>query len=202
MTRYFVTWLLLFYSIITLHSQNKQDTYKLLTDKSAIIWEGKKLLGTHTGNVKFTSGTLQVNNININGGEFTVDMTTITDTDLDDKEYNAKLVNHLKSEDFFNIAKYPKSYFKITKAEPYSDIENKNINFKIYGEMKIKGIKNPIEFPAIIRFDNDGIFARAKFTIDRTKWKIKYKSASIFSDLGDKFIYDDIGFEMNLYFEK
>ncbi|OGU12401.1 MAG: hypothetical protein A2X61_04565 [Ignavibacteria bacterium GWB2_35_12] len=183
-------------------SQKDVDSFKLLPEKSTIEWEGKKVLGSHIGNIKFLSGFLKMKNNLVAGGEFVVDMTTIANTDLDDKEYNAKLVKHLKSEDFFNVSKYKKSFFKITKSEPYKDSENSNINFKIYGDMTIKGIKKPISFPAIIRFEENGIFGRAKFTIDRTKWNIKYKSSSIFSDLGDKFIYDDIWFKMDLYFSK
>lgn len=198
----FLFYFLIIIPLINLLAQVKTDTLNIQKDKSIIIWEGKKLLGTHTGNVQFDSGTLKVRNNSIIGGEFSVDMRTITNTDIDDKEYNEKLVNHLKSEDFFNVSRYPKSFFKITKIEKYNDPENKNINFKIYGDMKIKGIMNPVEFPAIIRFEENGIFGRAKFKIDRTKWKIKYKSASIFSDLGDKFIYDDIGLELNLFFSK
>ena len=30
------------------------------------------------------------------------------------------------------------------------------------------------------------------FTIDRTKWGVNYGSKSVFDDLGDKFINDDI----------
>lgn len=183
-------------------SQKNVDSFNLLPDKSKFEWEGKKVLGAHNGIVKFLSGSLQTKNNLMSGGEFVVDMTTISNTDIEDKEYSDKLVKHLKSEDFFNVPKYQKSFFKITKIEPYIDTENSNINFKIYGDMKIKGIKKPISFPAIIRFEDNGIYARAKFSIDRTKWKIKYKSASIFSDLGDKFIYDDIWFKMDLYFSK
>ncbi len=183
-------------------SQKDVYSFSLLTDKSTIEWEGKKVLGAHNGNVNFLSGFLKIKNNMITGGEFVVDMTTIINTDIDDKEYSDKLVKHLKSEDFFNVSKYKKSFFKITKAEPYKDKGNSNLNFKIYGDLTIKGIKKPISFPAILRFEDNGIFARAKFAIDRTKWNIKYKSNSIFSGLGDKFIYDDIWFEMDLYFGK
>ncbi|MBI5324136.1 MAG: YceI family protein [Ignavibacteriae bacterium] len=183
-------------------SQKNSESYKLLTDKSTIEWEGKKVLGSHIGNVKFESGFLNVKNNLITGGEFVIDMKSITNTDIEDKEYKDKLITHLKSDDFFNVSKYTKALFKITKVEQFKDDENSNINFKIFGDMTIKGIKNPISFPVIIRFEDKGIFARAKFSIDRTKWKIKYKSASIFSDLGDKFIYDDIWFKMDLFFSK
>jgi polyisoprenoid-binding protein YceI len=40
------------------------------------------------------------------GGTFTVDMTSLTATDLQG-EYQGKLNGHLKSEDFFELKKYP-----------------------------------------------------------------------------------------------
>jgi hypothetical protein len=44
--------------------------------------------------------------------------------------------------------------------------------------------------------------ATATITIDRTKWNIVYKSKSVFSTLGDKFIYDDITFDVDLTLKK
>ena len=44
--------------------------------------------------------------------------------------------------------------------------------------------------------------ASAELNIDRTKWDIKYKSGSIFKDLGDKAILDEIKFEIFLVSDK
>jgi polyisoprenoid-binding protein YceI len=178
------------------------DTYNLEIGKSSLEWEGKKLVGTHNGTVKLISGFLKVSDNEIKGGEFKVDMTTITDKDLDDKEYNAKLVNHLKSEDFFNVLKYPKAVFKITKAEKYKDPANTNYNYKIFGNMTIKNITNPISFFANIGLKGNAVSARTKLTLDRTKWGIKYKSKNFFENLGDKFIYDDFVLWLELTFSK
>jgi hypothetical protein len=40
------------------------------------------------------------------------------------------------------------------------------------------------------------------FTIDRSKWNIKYKSKSFFDDLGDSFIDDEIELTVNLVANK
>jgi hypothetical protein len=40
------------------------------------------------------------------------------------------------------------------------------------------------------------------FSIDRTKWGVNYGSKSIFDNLGDKFINDDIGLEIELHASK
>ena len=52
-----------------------------------------------------------------------------------------------------------------------------------------------IEFPVEVKFTEDKAIAVGKLIIDRTLFGIKYKSKSYFSDMGDRFIYDD--FELN-----
>ena len=40
------------------------------------------------------------------------------------------------------------------------------------------------------------------FTIDRTKWNVNYGSKSVFDNLGDKFIDDDIKLTIDLVAKK
>ena len=54
-------------------------------------------------------------------GSFVVDMTTITCLDLTEKEWNDKLVNHLKSDDFFGVEKYPTAKLEITGSDKIKD---------------------------------------------------------------------------------
>ena len=70
------------------------------TQASNIAWKGKKVLGSHSGTIDLKEGKLTLENDEIIGGEFVMDMTTITVTDLkgDDK---AGLEGHLNSDDFF-----------------------------------------------------------------------------------------------------
>ena len=51
---------------------------------------------------------------------FIIDMSTITNTDLEDAEYNAKLVNHLKSDDFFGVEKFPTAKLEIKGSEKFT----------------------------------------------------------------------------------
>ena len=37
------------------------------------------------------------------GGQFSIDMNSINNTDIESEEYSAKLEGHLKDEDFFNV---------------------------------------------------------------------------------------------------
>jgi hypothetical protein len=42
------------------------------------------------------------------------------------------------------------------------------------------------------------LLANSEFSIDRTKWDIKYDSGNFFQDLGDRAIKDDIYFNINI----
>jgi polyisoprenoid-binding protein YceI len=82
------------------------STYKVIPEASNIVWLAKKVTGEHTGTIKFASGTVEANGPVLTGGTFLVDMTTMVNTDLKDAEYNGKLMGHLKSPDFFDVASH------------------------------------------------------------------------------------------------
>jgi polyisoprenoid-binding protein YceI len=177
----------------TMQAQN----YTLDTKSSSIKWIGEKIIGKHWGTIKFEQGHL-IRHDNIVRGEFRIDMTSIKVDDLKDAESNAKLLGHLKSDDFFNVDNYKLSTFLLDKITPYNPKPGENYNYWVTGKLIIKGITNEIRFPAKINFDERSFTAHAEFTIDRTRWDIKYNSGSLFSGLGDAMIYDDIKFELNL----
>jgi polyisoprenoid-binding protein YceI len=165
-----------------------QTEMKTNTKNSTINWKGFKPTGSHFGSIMLKNGNFTLEGNQIIGGEFTIDMTTIVDLDMPaDNEYNAKLVKHLKSEDFFGVEKHPTANFKITK------VENKGDKTLVSGDLTIKNKTNPISFLASTVFSNNVLLLKSDtFKIDRSKWNIKYKSKSFFDDLADKFIYDEI----------
>jgi len=125
-------------------------------------------------------------------------MTSINTTDLEG-EMKGKLDGHLASEDFFNVAEYKTSTLVINKIRPARPAGEKAPNHIVSGDLTIKGITHEIDFPALITYSADGtMMADASFTIDRTKWEIRYGSGSWFDGLGDKMIYDDIEFDLSL----
>lgn len=175
----------------------KAITYKIDAAKSTMLWNGKKVTGEHSGNIKVKDGAFVVDGNKVTGGEFTFDMNSITDTDITDATYNAKLLTHLKSDDFFSTAKHPTSTFKITKVIPKGgDL------YDVTGNMTIKGITNAVTFPATVKVTPTGISADGKATIDRTKYDIRYGSKSFFESIGDKAIHDDFTVEMKLVANK
>ena len=171
----------------------KADTYTVDLSKSSVTWEGKKFTGGHNGTVNLTSGSLGFNGKKLTEGSFVVNMTTIKDADK-----SANLEKHLKSEDFFGTEKFPTASFSIKKVTANGN------NANITGDLTIKGITNSITFPATIVWNADKTVTAAadKIVIDRTKYNIQYKSKSIFSDIGDNFIYDDFTLSVKLVAKK
>lgn len=174
-------------------SIKKDATYKVDTKNSTTVWTGKKVTGEHKGTVPLSSGTVVLTDKKVTAGSFEFNLAAITVTDLTDKESNGKLVNHLKSEDFFSTTKFPTAKFVITSVN-HKDAEN----YEVSGALTIKGITNPITFPAVIKTNDKKLLASGKITVDRTKFDIKYKSANFFEKLGDKAISDDFILDVNL----
>ena len=167
-------------------------------EQSTLSWVGKKLTGQHNGKVRLQSGNAELSDGRLVGGEFKVDLRTIVVEDIQDPKYNAKLTDHLKSDDFFSVDKYPISTFKITKVEALKQEEAGGPNYQISGDLTIKGISHPLSFPARVEVGSGKAAAHAGVTVDRTLWNIRYGSGKFFQGLGDKLIYDEFSVELNL----
>ena len=124
------------------------------------------------------------------GGTFTVDMTSLTATDLTG-EYQQKLNGHLKADDFFGTDKFPTSTLVIKKIGSKA----KNV-YAVTADLTIKGITKPVSFDLAV----NGNTATTTFKVDRTKYNIQYNSASIFSAIGDKAIDDEFELAVALKF--
>lgn len=172
----------------------KTEAYKIDTKESTVAWKGTKKAGSaHNGNISVKDGEVQVDSKGqVTAGQVNIDMTTITNEDVKDAEYNKKLVDHLASNDFFDIAKFPVTTFKVTSITPGANGE-----VTVKGDLTMIGKTNPIEFPAKVTVDKGVATAEATVKVDRTKWGLKYGSGNFFKELtADKIISDE--FEMNL----
>ena len=161
---------------------------------STFNWLGKKVTGEHNGTIGIQSGSLVVNGGILQGGEFTIDMKTIKCLDLTDAGYNAKLVGHLTTPDFFDVANFPIAKLNIKKATLKS-----GSNYDLSGELTINGVTQAIAFPSVVSVDTKGaITATAKFDVDRTKFGSKFGSKSFFESIGDKMIYDNFQVDVKI----
>ena len=170
------------------------QTFNVDASKSTLNWKAEKITGFHEGTILLKSGTFKVANDKITSGSFVISMTTIADTDLTDAEYNKKLVGHLSSPDFFDVAKFPEAVFTITKP-----VDLTKAVTEVHGNLTIKGISKPLTFKTVIKKDgNSLVFNANSIVVDRTVYNIKYGSGTFFSDLGDKVIYDQFTLKLKL----
>ncbi len=168
------------------------DATPVCHTQTKIYWKGTKPGGEHNGYVMLQKGgSFVVEDGAVVGGEFTIDMNSIVNLDLTDEGYNEKLVGHLKSADFFDVDSFPTAQFVITAVEP---VEEGEYDSSIKGDLTMKGVTHPIAFKAAVSVSEDGkVSAKSEeFVIDRTKWNVQYGSKSIFKDLKDKFIDDEM----------
>ncbi len=157
--------------------------------QSSIVWKGYKVTGAHDGTMKLKSGHLIMDGKKLTGGEFVVDMTSLTVTDLASGDGKEKLEGHLKSDDFFGVETHSESKLVFTSVETL----NKN-SYTVVGDLTIKGITKPVTL-VVSMFEGK---ATATVKIDRSKYDVKYGSGSFFDNLGDKAIYDDFDLVVDL----
>ena len=176
-------------------AQKKEFTYTVDTKKSTATWLGKKLTGEHGGGISLSKGIVVTNGKKITGGSVEFDMNSITNTDIADKKWSDKLIEHLRNDDFFSVDKYPTSKFEITK------VQKKDTDYEVIGKLTIKGVTNGINFPAMIKMDEKIMVVIAKISIDRTKFDIKYGSADFSDKIGDKAISNNFELNVNIVAE-
>ena len=160
---------------------------------SKLVYLAKKVTGQHTGEVKLANGYLNFDKGVLKDGEFEIDMTTITNTDISDKDYHKKFIDHITSDDFFGVAKFTTAKLVLKSAK-----KEKDNHYKITGDLTIKGKTAPVKFDAVATKEQ----ASAKVIFDRTKYDIKYGSGKFFEGLGDKMINDEVQLDVQLTAKK
>lgn len=174
----------------------KVSKYMVNPSQSKVEWVGKKVTGEHAGTVDISDGYLLTQKGQVVSGRFEIDMTSLKNTDITDPTGNSRMVGHLKSADFFDVGNHKSALLVIKRILPYKG--EKNATHSITGDLTIKGITNEITFPATLIVSKSGVSGTAAFTIDRTKWDIRYGSKTFFESIGDKAIYDDIQFNVSI----
>ena len=168
-------------------------TFKVDPASTSIAWLGKKITGQHDGKISAKAGTLSFVGDQLTAGEVVVDMNTITCSDIPaTDEYNAKLVGHLKSPDFFDVAKYPDSKLVIKSAKKTAN------GYKIKGDLTMIGQTQPVEFDAVVKKSDASVALTSTLVLDRTKWGLKYGSSNFFKGLGDKAINNEFNLTVSL----
>ena len=165
--------------------------YTLTKEKQTISWEATKITGsTHSGIIKAVKGSFKVEDGSISFGmlNFVMNSFEVTDITGEDK---ANFEGHLKSEDFLDIEKFP-----VAKLVMNGSSIDKNGKMNLSCSFNFHGVVVDYIVPFTVeKMKMKGIYMyqiNGKFIIDRTKHNITYGSGSVFDDLGDRVINDDV----------
>lgn len=173
-----------------------RETLNIIPNRSSIRWygtSGMPIIAEQTGSIKVKKGKVQIDsNGDISAAEILIDMSSISNDNLSG-ELQAKIENHLKSTDFFDVKKYPEANFKSSKVEKIGDRR-----YQLIGALTIKNLKKNTNILGFYTTDGFNYSFKGNFIFDRTDFGIKYGSGKFFKDLGDKLINDNVKLSFDL----
>lgn len=154
----------------SMNVMSEVSTAAINLDQSIVTWKGTMVgVYSHEGTLTFSSGNLQTTGDRITGGSFTVDMTSMNPTDenynVEEEKTPEKLVGHLSSPDFFDVANFPTASFKISGSE----------GNKVMGTMTIRGKSNS-EIVENVSYNASTRTWTGTMTIDRKKYDVTWDS--------------------------
>ena len=153
----------------------------VIKDKSKIEWVAGKVTRDHHGSFKNFDGAIEYAGATPQKISFDIDLSSIeSDTE--------KLTGHLKSPDFFGVAKYPKATFTSTSLTPAGTTH------MLRGTLDLHGVQKEVAIPVKAEQTADGVRATSEFTINRHDWGISYRGAA------DDLIKDNVLIKLDLMF--
>jgi len=142
------------------------ETLTISPENSKVEFVAAKVTRSHNGSFKQFNGTIDL--LNSDPGQSIVSISIDTSSVVTDED---DLTKHLKTPDFFDVAKYPKATFVSTKIEP----ANANgATHSVTGNFDLHGIKKSISFPATIQVTPTNVSVTADFAINRQDFGLTY----------------------------
>ena len=135
--------------------------YVINSENSKVEFTGSKVTGKHDGGFKQVQGEVHTSGNTVSHAKVTIDTTSLYSD-------NDRLTGHLKSPDFFDVAKYPTAVFETTSISGTGD------NASVKGNLTLHGVTKEISFPAKIEVKDDAVTVKAEFSINRQDFGIKY----------------------------
>lgn len=142
------------------------ETLTISPDNSKVDFVAAKVTKSHSGSFKQFSGTIDLINNSVEQSVVSINIETASVVADDDS-----LTAHLKTPDFFDVAKYPKASFVSTKIEPANTA---GATHTVTGNFDLHGVKKAISFPATIQLAADSVSVNAEFSINRKDFGIVY----------------------------
>ena len=156
--------------------------YRITPEQSKIDFIGSKVTGSHNGSFqKFTGDVDYAGAPERSRVRVTIDADSITTDD-------ANLTKHLKTADFFDVAKFPQATFESTEIKP----GGQNASHTITGNLTMHGVTKSVTFPATINVTPDVASVDASFSINRKDFGINYAGAQ------DNLIRDDVVLKLTI----
>ena len=109
----------LFFSVVTVFTFAMKphiENVRVDVESSIVKWVGSKVTSSHEGNINIGKGVISIDHGTLVGGQMSIDMNSISCSDIISEEKNKYFVDHLKDEDFFNTKFFPLAVINITKA--------------------------------------------------------------------------------------
>ena len=150
---------------------------------SKVEFIGSKVTGSHNGSFEKFSGEIdyagapEKSRVSV-----TIDTDSITADD-------ANLTKHLKTADFFDVAKFPQATFVSTEIKPGG---TGGASHTITGNLTLHGVTKSVTFPATINVTPDVANVDANFSINRKDFGINYAGAQ------DNLIRDDVVLKLTI----
>ncbi|MFW2390390.1 MAG: YceI family protein [Polyangiales bacterium] len=139
------------------------EVLEINPSNTKIEFVGAKVTASHEGGFNDFSGTLVLGDpIETSQIEVTIQTASL----YADRE---KLTKHLKSPDFFDVAKYPTAKFRSTKISQKSEGGH-----LITGDLSLRSVTMRAGVPAEITVTETEVLATSEFSINRQAFGIKY----------------------------
>lgn len=146
------------------------ETLPISPENSKVEFVGAKVTKSHNGSFKQFSGSIDLVNNAPEQSRVTVEIETSSLVADDDG-----LTKHLKTADFFDVAKYPKATFTSTKIGPSTTA---GATHTVTGNFDLHGVTKAISFPANVQVAPDKVTVNAEFAINRKDFGIVYAGKS------------------------
>ena len=161
--------------------------YSINRQNSKIDFVASKVTGSHNGSFKEFSGVIDyAGQPEKSRVSVTIDMNSVA-TDADG------LTQHLKTPDFFDVAKFPQATFTSTEIKAGGD---KGASHTVTGNFQLHGVTKAISFPATISATADSVSVESTFAINRKDFGINFAGAT------DNAIRDNVVMSLHIKGEK
>lgn len=177
-----------------------EGTYRVDARESVIRWTGRNLFNHHSGTVSLADGEIVVHGGELISARFTVVMDSVACEDITDPAMNRLLIDHLRSDDFFDVVHHPEATFMARSAMPLPESTEGSPTHLLRGDFTLRGITRTLAFPIqVASLDGIRLTAQGTLDLDRTEFGSIYGSGKFFRFLGKHLVNDIIHLHLKLH---